>query len=73
MTWALRYEYESSFRLPVYTWDRDRKVCERCKHLRLKNMTSMLCALTSRGAENCITARESGGICGPDAALFEAA
>jgi len=74
MTWALRYVPEPEFRLPAFTWDRDRKACESCKHMSMHDATSMRCGMSQRGfGENCITLRGAGGACGPEARLFEAA
>jgi hypothetical protein len=75
------YIYEPTFKLPEYTWDKDRKLCEKCKHykpvetgtLKEKKSISMTCLISDRktpfGATTCIEERTS-GICGPKGKLF---
>ena len=78
------FVYEPKFKLPKYTWDKDRKLCERCKHYKPfetgypkdRKSISMTCLISDRktpfGPTTCIEERTS-GICGPKGKLFEKA
>ena len=70
------------FKLPQYTWDKDRELCKRCKHYRpsidrprlYSGALVMHCAVNpftaSKGIGTCIDNRTRGP-CGPEARLFE--
>lgn len=57
-------------------WWRRRQKCKMCAHLRVLKNGAMNCdAVTSigrHGDNNCVTAREEGGQCGPGARLWDA-
>lgn len=71
------------FKLPKYTWDKDRELCKRCKHYREQPDDSsyhggglvMRCAANpqkgSKGIGTCIDNRTRGP-CGKEGRLFEA-
>jgi hypothetical protein len=70
------------FKLPQYTWDKDRELCKRCKHYRpsidrprlYSGALVMRCAVNpftaSKGIGTCIDNRTRGP-CGKDGKLFE--
>lgn len=74
--------YPMSFKLPKYTWDKDRKLCEKCQHLDVsetggikeKKSMSMRCKVSNKknlfGGTSCIDERTT-GICGPKGKLFK--
>jgi hypothetical protein len=76
-----KFHVELDFKLPVYTWDKDRKLCQRCKYYKPvetgqtkeKKSISMTCMASNRksifGGTSCIDERTS-GICGPKGKLF---
>lgn len=69
------------FKLPQYTWDKDRELCKRCKHYRpsidrprlYSGALVMRCAVNpftaSKGIGTCIDNRTRGP-CGKDGKLF---
>lgn len=71
------------FKLPQYTWDKDRELCKRCKHYREQPDRNgyyggglvMRCAVNpftaSKGIGTCIDNRTRGP-CGKEGRLFEA-
>lgn len=71
------------FKLPQYTWDKDRELCKRCKHYREQprshryygNGVAMLCAVNpytgTKGIGTCIDNRTRGP-CKKEGHLFEA-
>lgn len=71
------------FKLPQYTWDKDRELCKRCKHYRPSQDRAriysgnlvMRCTANpqkgSKGIGTCIDNRTRGP-CGKEARLFEA-
>ena len=70
------------FTLPQYTWDKDRELCKKCKHLREEprkhsqyTSTAMACVKNpykaSKGIGSCIDNRTRGP-CGKEGKLFEA-
>lgn len=77
-----RYQYPMTFVLPKYTWDKDRKLCERCQHCvsvetgqtKGKKSVSMYCSISNRknlfGGTSCIDERTN-GICGSKGTLFK--
>ena len=79
--WA--FSKEMMFKLPRYTWDKDRELCKRCKHYREQQDASsyngggmvMRCAANpfkaSKGIGSCIDNRTRGP-CGKEGKLFEA-
>jgi hypothetical protein len=70
------------FKLPAYTWDKDREVCKRCKHYQERTDDDrhhskalvMLCAVnpqkSKRKIGTCIDNRTRGP-CGKEALQFE--
>lgn len=74
----------STFKLPEYTWDKDRKLCEQCRHYTpVENKETshgdvtitMLCNLNARKRGNidqgtCLDMRTEGK-CGKAGVLFE--
>ena len=78
---ARKYQYTMSFQLPKYTWDKDRKLCEKCKHYapaetggaKERKSLSMTCSASKRksvfGPTTCIDERTTGA-CGPKGKLF---
>jgi hypothetical protein len=70
------------FKLPEYTWGKDRELCKRCKHYSERNdddkhhsnATIMLCAVnpqkSKRKIGTCIDNRTRGP-CGKEGKLFE--
>lgn len=69
--WRLTYIAEPAVRLPAYTWDVDRKLCERCAHYKLIH-PAMHCKVVPSGdrAISCIDVRTSGP-CGKEGRLFQ--
>jgi hypothetical protein len=78
--WRTTYNNPSTFRLPEYTWDRDRQLCEQCKHcivreskVALQPTVVMVCRVEPRAGakyESCWGARADGE-CGPKGKLFQ--
>lgn len=86
MTWQNTYIPPQGFKLPAYTWGKDRKLCERCTwfiaventptHTQLERSITMLCKKSKMhsGAHAhgvCIDMRAEGAACGKDGKLFK--